>query len=183
MNVDGDGARSLTVLGQRRGLNEPGITKARRWGGVNTRLHGAAAGALARTRFLDGRRAAEPAARGEQPLHHAVVLAVPAAAGGKTGLGVGRKERRDQHPAEQGEERDCDGAPHGNRRIEDETRGRSAAAVTKAASQRVGAIPPTRSRGEARRWQVGVRALPRLKIETRGTRRVSGRARKQEARG
>ncbi len=78
---DGDGTRSSTALGQRCGLNEAGFKEMRRWGGVHARLNRPATEGLARTRFLQGWRAAELAARGEQPLHHAVVLAVPAAAG------------------------------------------------------------------------------------------------------
>ena len=44
--------------------------------------------------------------------HHAVMLAVPAAAWGKIRVGVGAKERRNQHPAEHHQQRNCDGAPH-----------------------------------------------------------------------
>ncbi len=126
------------MLGQRCGLNEPSLKEARRRGGVYARLHGTAAGWLARTMLLQGRRAAGLAAHGEQSLHHAVMLAVPAAARGKTGLGVGRKQRRDQHPAEQSEERECDGAPHGNRRIRADGGRRSAAAVTRAGTKGLG---------------------------------------------
>jgi hypothetical protein len=133
-----DGTRSFTALGQRCRFNEAGLKEARRWGGVNARLHGSAAGGLARTILLQGRRAAGLAAHGKQPLHHAVMLAVPAAARRKTGLGVGRKERRNQHPAEQNEERECDGAPHGSRRIRGAMGGESATAVTKAGNREQG---------------------------------------------
>jgi hypothetical protein len=49
------------------------------------------------------------------PLHHAhhtVMLAASAAARRETCVGVGGKERRDQHPAEQHHQRKCDRAPH-----------------------------------------------------------------------
>jgi len=131
----GDGARSFAALGQGRGLNDAGAELPRGCGHVHARLHGPAAGGLARTMLLQGRRATGLAAGGEQSLHYAVVLAMPAAARRETGLGVGRKERRDQHPTEEEEERECDGAPHGSRRIRGATRGASATAVTKAGTK------------------------------------------------
>jgi len=46
--------------------------------------------------------------------HHAVVLAVPAAAGGQAGVGVctEREQGRDQRQQEQSEQRDGEDAPH-----------------------------------------------------------------------
>lgn len=130
------------MLGEQRRLNKSSLHKARRRGRVHTRLHGPAAGGLARAMLLDGWRAAGLAAHREPPLDHAVVLAVPAAARRQRGLRVARKERRHQHPTKERKERECNGAPHDSRRIEDERQGRSAAAVTGAASQQASGASP-----------------------------------------
>jgi oxalate decarboxylase/phosphoglucose isomerase-like protein (cupin superfamily) len=49
--------------------------------------------------------------------HHAVMLAVPAAAGGEIRVGIGAKEWRHQHPAEDDREQKCDYAAHGQETV------------------------------------------------------------------
>lgn len=47
------------------------------------------------------------------PAHGAVMLAVPATAGGKACIGVPGEQRRDQHPAEDHQQRMCNRSAHG----------------------------------------------------------------------
>ncbi len=69
-----------------------------------------------------GRGAGALSGDGDEPLrvggpmpsaaHAAVTLAVPAAAGGEIGFGIGGNERRNQRPTEEHQQRDGDGAAH-----------------------------------------------------------------------
>lgn len=60
--------------------------------------------------FRDGGEAFAAAA---EPLHHAVMLAVPAAAWGQISVGIGAKEGRHQHATEDYRQRKCGYAAHG----------------------------------------------------------------------
>jgi hypothetical protein len=66
------------------------------------------AGAFLRSGGEAGLFAAEPL----HHAHHAVMLAMPAAARGKIRVGVGAKNGRNQRPAEGHHQRKCDRAAH-----------------------------------------------------------------------
>ena len=76
------------------------------------RMNRTGAGRRARTLLRDGGKAPLVAAEPLHHPHHAVVLAMPAAAGRKIGLRIGAKQRRDQRPAEHHHQRKCDRAAH-----------------------------------------------------------------------
>jgi hypothetical protein len=76
------------------------------------RMSRAGACRLVRALFGDGRKAFLIAGIPAHHAHRAMVLAVAAAAGGETGLGVRGKEGRNQHPTEDHQQRDCDCAAH-----------------------------------------------------------------------
>src|ERR1035437_7509491 len=84
----------------------PGLRLERR------RMNGAGAGGEAGALLANGAEPLLVAAEPFHPAHHAVVLAVPAAACGKIRLGIGSKEWRDQQPTEHHQQRKCDRAPH-----------------------------------------------------------------------
>jgi len=46
------------------------------------------------------------------PMHHAVMLAVSAAASGQIRVGIGGQQRRNQRATEEDHQRDCDSAAH-----------------------------------------------------------------------
>jgi len=84
----------LAPLLQRRGLNGHSLKAAQGVGRIHPRVGGPAAARLARTTLVHNRRATRHAAQGQEPLHDAVVLAVPAAAWRKAGFGIGAEDRR-----------------------------------------------------------------------------------------
>ena len=77
------------------------------------RMNGAGAGRLAGALLRDGGESLLIAAKLPHPAHHAMMLAVPAAAGGKIRIGAGTKDGCSQRPAEDDGERNCDCAAHG----------------------------------------------------------------------
>jgi hypothetical protein len=85
----------------------PGF-RLKRW-----RMNCAGACREARALLRDGRKDRLVAAEPFHHAHHAVMLAVPAAAWGKIRVGIGAKDGRDQHPAEHHRQRKCDRAAHG----------------------------------------------------------------------
>ena len=82
------------------------------FGLVGWRMNGASAGREAGTFLRDSCEAGLFAAKPLHSTHHAVMFAISAAAGGKARLGVGSKQRRNQHPTEEHHQRKCDHAPH-----------------------------------------------------------------------
>ena len=84
---------------------------------VGWRINRTGASREARAPFRDGCEALSVAAQPLHDAHHAVMLAVPAAAGGEIRVGIGAKEGRHQHPAEDDRERKCDYAAHGQETV------------------------------------------------------------------
>jgi hypothetical protein len=80
---------------------------------VGWRIYRTGAGRETGALFRDGREAFPLAAEPLHGAHHAVMLAVPAAAWGQIGVGIGAKEGRNQHAAEDHRQRKCDYAAHG----------------------------------------------------------------------
>jgi len=76
------------------------------------RMNGAGAGRLAGALLRNRADSLLAAAELLHPAHHAVMLAVAAATGGKIRAGAGAKDGRDQRPAEDDGERKCDRAAH-----------------------------------------------------------------------
>jgi len=76
------------------------------------RISGTDADWKTRTLFRDRHEAPLLARAPLHHTHHAVMLAVPSAARWEFSVGVQGKERRDQRPAEQHHQRNCDYAPH-----------------------------------------------------------------------
>lgn len=76
--------------------------------GMNGTGAGRGTGALLR----DGGKTLLIAAKLPHPAHHAMMLAVPAAAGGKIRVGAGAKGGHDQRQAEDHCQRKCDRAAH-----------------------------------------------------------------------
>jgi hypothetical protein len=106
---------SVTELGLRsahRMVDDLGVELLRGLRIVDRRVNRTSAGREAGAFFRYGREAFPLAAELLHGAHHAVMLAVPAAAWGQIGVGIGAKEGRDQHPAEDHRQRKCGYAAH-----------------------------------------------------------------------
>lgn len=94
--ADNLGIEALPSLGRKRG-----------------RMSRRGAGRLARALFADGGEACLIGGGPLHPSHAAMMLAIAAAAGGKSGLGVRGKKGRDQHPTEEHQQGMCNRSAHG----------------------------------------------------------------------
>ena len=108
----GNAVKRLSLRRNRRMANSVRIELLPSFSLVSWRINRASACREARALLRDGREAILTAATPFHHAHHAVMLAVSAAARREICVGVGDNERRDQRPTEEHHQRDGDGAAH-----------------------------------------------------------------------
>ena len=107
-----DAVKDLSPRSGGRAAHNLGIERLSGFRLEDRRINGAGACRLAGALLRDGGESLPLPAKPLHHAHHAAMLAVPAAAGGKIRACAGAKDGRDQRPAEYHCQRKCDRAAH-----------------------------------------------------------------------